>query len=99
MGSGGSSARSLNLGTRGNGQLHTLNALLTTYTHHLELQVIIALSLISTVYKSLAHATSSQASLVVSWQWILTQHTKSLLFTAALLQLTLFFRARLSALN
>jgi hypothetical protein len=36
--------------------------LLTTYTHHSELQVITALSLISTLYKSLAHAKSSQAA-------------------------------------
>jgi hypothetical protein len=73
MGSGGRSARILKLGTQRNGQLHTLITLLTTYTHHLELQVIIALSLISTLYKSLACAKSSQASLVISWQWMLTQ--------------------------
>jgi hypothetical protein len=35
--------------------------LLTTYARHLELQVITALSLISTLYKSLAHANSFQS--------------------------------------
>jgi hypothetical protein len=46
--------------------------LLTTCTHHSELQVITALSLISTLYKSLAHAKSSQSSLDDSGQWLLT---------------------------
>jgi hypothetical protein len=43
------------------------------YWHNWELQVITAISPICTLYKSLAHAKSSQASLVVSWQRILTQ--------------------------
>jgi hypothetical protein len=46
--------------------------LLTTYTHHSKLQVITALSLISALYKSLAHAKSSQSSLDVFWQRLLT---------------------------
>jgi hypothetical protein len=46
---------------------------LTTYTHHSELQVITALSLITTLYESLAHAKYFQSALVVSWQRILTQ--------------------------
>jgi hypothetical protein len=45
--------------------------LFTTYTHHSKLPVITALSLISTLYKSLAHTKSSH-SLAVSWQRILT---------------------------
>jgi hypothetical protein len=44
--------------------------LLTTYTHQLELQVITVLLLISTLYKSLAHAKSSQSTLDISWQWL-----------------------------
>jgi hypothetical protein len=47
--------------------------ILTTCTHHSGLQVVTALSLISTLCKSLAYARSFQASLVVSWQRILTQ--------------------------
>jgi hypothetical protein len=46
--------------------------LLTNYTHHSELQVITALSLIFTLYKLLAHVKSSQPSLDVSWQRLLT---------------------------
>jgi hypothetical protein len=42
--------------------------LLPTFTHHTELHVITALSLISTFYISLAHTKPSQSSLVVSWQ-------------------------------
>jgi hypothetical protein len=45
--------------------------LLTTYTHDSELQAITVLSLISTIHKSL-QAKSSQSSLVVSWQRLLT---------------------------
>jgi hypothetical protein len=44
--------------------------LLNSYTHHSELQVITALSLISTIHISL-HTKSSQSSLV-SWQRLLT---------------------------
>jgi hypothetical protein len=44
--------------------------LLTTVTHHTELRVITALTLISALYKSLGQAKSSQSSLVVSWQRI-----------------------------
>jgi hypothetical protein len=47
---------------------------LATYTHDSEVQVITALSLIYTFYKSLAHDKSSQSSLVASWQRILTQY-------------------------
>jgi hypothetical protein len=36
--------------------------LLTTYTHDSEVQVITGLSLISTLYKSLAHAKSPQSA-------------------------------------
>jgi hypothetical protein len=43
------------------------------YGHNSDLQVITTLPLISTLYKSLVHAKSSQSSLVVSWQRILTQ--------------------------
>jgi hypothetical protein len=46
--------------------------LLTTYTHYSELQVLTALSLISTIHKSLALAKSSQFSLDVSSQQLLT---------------------------
>jgi hypothetical protein len=44
----------------------------TSYTHDSEVQVITAQSLISTLYKSVAHAKSSQSSLDVSWQRLLT---------------------------
>jgi hypothetical protein len=37
--------------------------LLTTYTHHSELQIITELSFISSPYKSLAHAESPQSAL------------------------------------
>jgi hypothetical protein len=47
--------------------------LFTSYTHHSERQVITELSLIPTLSKSLAHAMSSQSSLVGPWQRILTQ--------------------------
>jgi hypothetical protein len=50
--------------------LDWISDLLTAYTHHSELHVITALVLISTLYKSLGHAKSSQSSLVVSWQRI-----------------------------
>jgi hypothetical protein len=46
--------------------------ILTTYIHHSERQVIIALLLITTLYKPLAHAKSSQLSLDVSWRRFLT---------------------------
>jgi hypothetical protein len=41
------------------GVIWTALDLLTTYTHHSELQVVTALTLITTLYKSLAHAVSS----------------------------------------
>jgi hypothetical protein len=53
--------------------------LLTTYTYHSELQVITALSLISALYSSLAHAKSSQSSLDVFWQRLLTVEILQLL--------------------
>jgi hypothetical protein len=46
--------------------------LLTTCTHHSELHVITELPPISTLYKSLGHAKSSQSPLVVSLQRLLT---------------------------
>jgi hypothetical protein len=50
--------------------------LLTTYTHHLEIQVITTLSLISTLYKSLQHPLSffqpAMSSPAVPWQRLLT---------------------------
>jgi hypothetical protein len=46
--------------------------LLATCIHHSELQVVIALSLISTLYKSLVHAKSSLYLLDVSWKRLLT---------------------------
>jgi hypothetical protein len=53
--------------------------LLTTYTHHSELHALTTLTLISTFYKSLAHAKSSQSSLDVSWQRIWTMKILQLL--------------------
>jgi hypothetical protein len=53
--------------------------LMTTYTHHWELQVITALSLISTLHKSLAHAMSSPSLLDVSWLQLLTVEMLQLL--------------------
>jgi hypothetical protein len=48
--------------------------LLTTYTHHSELQVITALSVISTFCKSLQHPLSLfETSIIVSWQRLLTE--------------------------
>jgi hypothetical protein len=49
--------------------------LLITYTHDSELQALVTLSLVYTLYKSLEHAKSSQSSLDVSWQRILTVET------------------------
>jgi hypothetical protein len=46
--------------------------LLTTCTHHSEVPVTTALSLVSTFYKSLAQAKFSQSSLDISWQRLLT---------------------------
>jgi hypothetical protein len=46
--------------------------LLTTVEHHGELQVNTALSLISTTHKPLAHAKSSQFSIDLSWQRLIT---------------------------
>jgi hypothetical protein len=70
--------------------------LLTTYVHHSELQAIITLSLIYTLYKSLAHAKSSQSSLDVSWQRLLTVEILQLL---ALRFLIAAARAELNSLN
>jgi hypothetical protein len=46
--------------------------LLTTCTHHSELQIITARTLSSTIDKSLAHAKPSKSLLDVSWQRFLT---------------------------
>jgi hypothetical protein len=46
--------------------------LLATYAQDSELQAITAPSLISTLYKSLAYAKSTQTLLVVSWQRLLS---------------------------
>jgi hypothetical protein len=46
--------------------------MLTPYTHDLEVQVIIAPPLISTIHKLLTHTKSSQSSLAVFWQRLLT---------------------------
>jgi hypothetical protein len=49
------------------------------YWYNSELQEITALSLISTLYKSLTHPNLSQSSLVVSWQRIVTTaHSRTL---------------------
>jgi hypothetical protein len=53
--------------------------LLTIYKHNSKLQAITTLSLISTLYKSPAHAKSSQSSLDISWQRILTMKILQLL--------------------
>jgi hypothetical protein len=85
---------------------------LTTCTHHSELQVITALSLISTLYRSpqnplilLQPAVFTSRSLATASNTVILtvslklQHTWSLLFAAALLQLIPFFTAGLSTLN
>jgi hypothetical protein len=55
--------------------------LLVTYTHNSQLQVIITLSFIYTLYRSLEHTLRlfSLLPLVVSWWWILTIDTIQLL--------------------
>jgi hypothetical protein len=66
--------------TRGNPGLRPWSLVFLVYTHHSELQVITALSLIYTLYGSPLHTQSgSQSSLVVSWQRIYN----SLIVTAA----------------
>jgi hypothetical protein len=67
--------------------------LLTTYTHNSELHVITALSLISTLYiKSLAHAKSSQSSLVVSWQRISNSHTVTTAYVKSFFTAAIFIK-------
>jgi hypothetical protein len=63
--------------------------LLTICTHHSEVQARTALSLISTFYKSLAHAKCSLSSLDVSWKQILTMEVLQLLCLRIVRWLTL----------
>jgi hypothetical protein len=74
--------------------------LLTTYTAHSELQIITALSLMYTIYRSLEYAKSSQSSLAVSWQRIYNSLTVAAAhINSSLHSLTLLFTTELPALN